>query len=377
MIRGRLSYVLALGAGVVFYIYYKEWLSWFTLLLILSLPAVSLVLGWAAARSVKLTVHAEPPAAEKGDEVTFVVRFSNRGRFPVARAVFTLRLRNALGPWDRPRRGAVFLGGRSERTVAFTTSSLYAGKLECRVEGARCCDFLGLFTCKRLRTQEAWAFVMPKAVPILPLLDAEPVPDWDGEHIHPGKPGEDPSETIDIRAYQEGDSLRAIHWKRSGRTDELMVRVFAQPVTDAVELLLDLSGGMAEQDILLDALCSLHFFLARAGVAHRVTWFDAAAAELATQHITADEDWTGVLGAILSARGSRGAALSLRLGSDGGARSARVLYLCADYGKAEQDMLSYLENAVALVAAGNGAEIKDAYSLRRGSLGADLSRVTI
>ncbi|NCB62570.1 MAG: DUF58 domain-containing protein [Clostridia bacterium] len=376
MIRSRVSYALSLLAGWAFYVFYKEWLSWFVLLLLVALPFVSLTLSWVSARTVKVSVRAEPPAAGKGETVRFVVGFANRGVLPVARAGCTLRVRNALGPWEKPRGSSLLLAGKSSRSVEYPVASDYAGKLECRVEKIGCYDFLGLFRCRRLPDLEAWAFVMPRAVPILPELTAEPVPDWDGEHVHPGKPGEDPSETFDIRAYREGDSLRSIHWKLSGRTGELMVREFAQPVSDAVELLLDLCGSMEGQDLLLDALCSLHLFLEEAGVTHRVTWFDGAKEELRTRLLTTDEDWTGALGAILSAKGSRGAALTLRLRNEEGPRIARVLYLAGAFGKAERDMLTGLPDALALVAEGGG-ETQGTVKLRRETLREDLSDLTI
>lgn len=376
MIRSRASYALALLAGWAFYVFYKEWLSWFVLLLLAVLPFVSLALSLAAARAVKVSVRAAPPAAGKGEAVRFVVRFTNTGVLPVARAGCTFRVRNALGPWEAPRKCDLLLGGRSSRDLAYSVASDYAGKLECRVVRIRCCDFLGLFCCRGFADRESGAFVMPCAVPILPELTAEPVPDWAGENVHPGKPGEDPSETFDIRAYREGDSLRAIHWKLSGRTGELMVREFAQPVSHAAELLLDLWGSMEGQDLLLDALCSLHLFLAAAGVPHRVTWFDGLHQSLQTRLITSDEDWTGALGAILSAKGSRGAALALRLRDEEGPRIARVLYLAGAFGERERDMLAGFPNALALVAEGGGPS-HGAVALRRETLREDLSGITI
>lgn len=36
--------------------------------------------------------------------------------------------------------------------------------------------------------------------------------------------GTDASEMFDIRSYVPGDDIRSIHWKLSGKTDELIVR---------------------------------------------------------------------------------------------------------------------------------------------------------
>lgn len=37
-------------------------------------------------------------------------------------------------------------------------------------------------------------------------------------------PGDDPGETYDIREYRSGDSIRQIHWKLSGKLDDIMIR---------------------------------------------------------------------------------------------------------------------------------------------------------
>ena len=38
------------------------------------------------------------------------------------------------------------------------------------------------------------------------------------------RPGDDPGETFDIREYREGDSIRQIHWKLTGKMDRLIIR---------------------------------------------------------------------------------------------------------------------------------------------------------
>lgn len=51
------------------------------------------------------------------------------------------------------------------------------------------------------------------------------------------RPGDDPGETYDIREYQPGDSIRQIHWKLSGKLDDIMIREKSFPVDDTVLIL--------------------------------------------------------------------------------------------------------------------------------------------
>ena len=51
------------------------------------------------------------------------------------------------------------------------------------------------------------------------------------------RPGDDPGETFDIREYQEGDSIRQIHWKLTGKLDKMMIRQRSFPVDDTILIL--------------------------------------------------------------------------------------------------------------------------------------------
>lgn len=56
-------------------------------------------------------------------------------------------------------------------------------------------------------------------------------------HYSGNRPGDDPGETYDIREYQQGDSIRQIHWKLSGKLDDIMIREKSFPVDDTVLIL--------------------------------------------------------------------------------------------------------------------------------------------
>ena len=53
---------------------------------------------------------------------------------------------------------------------------------------------------------------------------------------------EDPSSPSDIRAWQQGDPLKRIHWKATARKRELMVRQFEEPALPDALVLLDTSA---------------------------------------------------------------------------------------------------------------------------------------
>mgnify|MGYP002771685395 CR=1 FL=1 len=53
---------------------------------------------------------------------------------------------------------------------------------------------------------------------------------WESDKYDPNQSGTDASHIRDIRDYQPGDRLSAIHWKLSARKEELLVKEYGQPI---------------------------------------------------------------------------------------------------------------------------------------------------
>lgn len=51
----------------------------------------------------------------------------------------------------------------------------------------------------------------------------------------------DNTEVVDLRAYQQSDTLNRIHWKRSSYEDDYIVKQFGETVKNSVRILVDLS----------------------------------------------------------------------------------------------------------------------------------------
>lgn len=71
--------------------------------------------------------------------------------------------------------------------------------------------------------------IFPKPIFLHVLLTQWPKAIETGEIYDEQIRGEDVSETFDLREYQKGDSIRTVHWKLSGKTDDLLVREFSRP----------------------------------------------------------------------------------------------------------------------------------------------------
>jgi len=93
--------------------------------------------------------------------------------------------------------------------------SIYCGCVECRVIRAWCYDIFGILPMRIPCKVKKRTVVMPDTFPveiesILTRSDMEDCVEYALD-----KKGSDPTETLQIREYVPGDSLRQIHWKMS------------------------------------------------------------------------------------------------------------------------------------------------------------------
>ena len=113
-------------------------------------------------------------------------------------------------------------------------------------------DCFGLFAFRRrLRDALQSVAVLPGALPADPL----PVSPGEGESTATQRALSDHSVPEDIRAWQEGDELKRVHWKLSMRRQSLMVHTYETPQRPDALILLDTSQPQgAPRAALIDAL---------------------------------------------------------------------------------------------------------------------------
>ena len=113
-------------------------------------------------------------------------------------------------------------------------------------------DCFGLFAFRRrLRGALETLVVLPNSTPAEPL----PVSPGEGESTTTQRALSDHSVPEDIRAWQDGDELKRVHWKLSMRRQSLMVHTYETPQRPDALILLDAAQPQgAPKAALIDAL---------------------------------------------------------------------------------------------------------------------------
>ena len=251
MWQRRVVYLAAVLGSLVFYMLYREWISWIILLAVVLLPWFSLLLSLPAMLTVKANLRC-PPKTQMQMPVRTALQLTCK--FPVPPVGVTMRLVNTLN-------GHSYVGKPGEliptqncglMTISYPCLFIY--------------DYLGLFR-KRLGLQERQEiFIEPKPVSVQQAM----LPEGKAVSILKPKPGGGYSEIHDLRLYRPGDDLRQIHWKLAAKTGKLIYREPMEPARKGSVLTLTLTGTPEELDKKLGQLLWTSRNLLGSDIAHEV-----------------------------------------------------------------------------------------------------------
>lgn len=284
MLHRRISYAALLVAAVFFQIFFKYYLSTFTLVLVVLLPVLSVLLSLPALLGTALYLTPEGNVP-RGSEGRFTLALERKHTLPLppvkVRLTWTNQLTGEGGGLVchlRPQ------DGRASLAIPLTPA--HCGRLVCTVTRATACDLLGLFPLPIPSRPSAALLSLPLPTEV-PLPDELEAPRSGGVVLKP-RPGGGPGEDYDLRDYRAGDPLRSIHWKLSSKKDELVVRETLEPRQAEVILTYDHFGPPEELDRTFDRLATLSRRLLDKGRAHHIQWAAPASGQVEDRDVNSE-----------------------------------------------------------------------------------------
>lgn len=252
MAARRLLYLVSLLGSLVFYLFYRQWLSWLILLLVLGLPVFSLLVSLPGLLLPKVSLQ-YPACIPMGEPAKAWLR--SRSPLPPVPLRYRLEVeRTMTGEEWEYKRGAAQL------------PTDHCGQLTIDPERCRVYDYLGLFCFPLRKIAPGKVLVRPVPVPM------EAPPDLSRYLARSWRPkrGGGFGENHELRLYRPGDSLQQIHWKLTAKTGKLILRETVEPERGLVLLKLDLSGTPEELDHKLGRLMWLSGHLLSLDVHHQI-----------------------------------------------------------------------------------------------------------
>ncbi|MDF1493219.1 DUF58 domain-containing protein [Caproiciproducens sp. CPB-2] len=306
MFRCRAAYCAVLAAAILFFIFFKEYLAFFTLVLILILPFFSWLFLVLAVRKTTAELAAQNVTPYKNQEFSLYITLKSASAFPLLRAKLHFSCVNSLSGERQEQTLFTPVNARSEQTAEYRMQSRYCGRITVKLTQLQYYDPLGIFQISRKPDLRAECFIAPRVHPVDSSIDMTAAAGTESNTYSEEKPGDDPSEIFDVRAFRSGDRLRSIHWKLSSKLDELMVKEFSLPVDSGIRVLLELlAPDMETLDALMETAASLSHFFTENRIIHRIEWYGKEEDRLYTSLIQSDEDLASLLNSLLSAQSYR------------------------------------------------------------------------
>ena len=214
------------------------------------------LVGFASALLTLLTLQisltAQKKRAERGETVAVRLLLKRRTLLPLGAIEMEVSAPDEGRDIGRMIVGVVPLKGREYR---YAIRCAHRGVYEVGVSRVRVSDIFGLFSfSRRLKGTMARVEVTPRA-PAVPAMIVKPGDEGPRGRVHMT---EDLASPSGVRAWQEGDSLKKVHWKLTARRRELMVRTFEESARPDFLILLDCAPVNAMKShvrTIEDALC--------------------------------------------------------------------------------------------------------------------------
>ena len=239
-----------------------------------------------------------PKAAEQNGIWKGRLTLTNHSVLPVFLGKGTLLWENEFTGEKGEMPIAFSLGGKGKQVIELQGRSQWCGCIRFALNSWKSFDFFGICSRKRKTELCSCTVVMPeKQKQDFSFLTKEGF-DMESFRYSGSRPGDDPGETFDIREYREGDSIRQIHWKLTGKMDRLIIREKSFPVDDTVLILAE--AFLPEKDpgtaqTLAEVFAAVLSSFMEQGISCQAGVYDGSTGRFYIEKLRSQEDYENIL----------------------------------------------------------------------------------
>ena len=239
-----------------------------------------------------------PKAAEQNGIWKGRLTLTNHSVLPVFLGKGTLLWENEFTGEKGEMPIAFSLGGKGKQVIEIQGRSQWCGCIRFALNSWKSFDFFGICSRKRKTELCSCTVVMPeKQKQDFSFLTKEGF-DMESFRYSGSRPGDDPGETFDIREYREGDSIRQIHWKLTGKMDRLIIREKSFRVDDTVLILAE--AFLPEKDpgtaqTLAEVFAAVLSSFMEQGISCQAGVYDGSTGRFYIEKLRSQEDYENIL----------------------------------------------------------------------------------
>ncbi len=261
MLRNRLIYLAVLLVLGLFRIAYTGYVAGLMLTIVLIMPVFSYLISLPGALCTQITL-AVPDQVVRGSEAAITLSLRQSRLFATGAVRGKLRTQSVgSGQVAYTRLKSVY--------GCFPLDTSHCCVYACSFKRFRVLDLMGLLPMPTRKPQGA-------TVTVLPLPQEPPEhPDWAGASTLVAKPFSGGENPYDLRDYRTGDTLKAVHWKKSAALDKTVVRDTLEPAVRIAPIWLDWPQDAQGRDEALDQLAWCLIYLKQNNAGLQLQWLDA------------------------------------------------------------------------------------------------------
>lgn len=349
MVAMKLSWLLVELFTVILFLYTGNICALAVCSMLFLVPCLSAAVNLLAGR--KLTVSVSSPGSlQKGKWGTFTILLENPTIFPLLYISMRVSIENQLNGGTQSRRVITWVMPKKTQRIPLQVYDDYCGSIRITAEQPVLYDCFGLAGIRCGTGGASHLTVLPETFPSRILLQPSCMPE-ESDVYSQERPGQDLSETYQIREYIPGDDLRQIHWKLTGKFDRLIVRDPALPIVNSILVFWERTGGTDNPECIdaqAETVVSVCKSLLEESAQFTIGWNDTEKDVCVLHEIHDLDEMIGIMPRLLRAAGKKsgisGAELLLQTARH--ALCAHMIYIAENPPVSAQELRNFGNTAI-------------------------------
>lgn len=237
MKRYQILYVLIVAAVLVCGLWGGGQIAPVLLALLLLLPAVCAARLYLTIKGISISLTG-PHSCRSGQKLELTLKLVHPHSRPAGKVQIHMVCENLVFGTETESACFLELGKGKQHVYSLCADTAICGGRSIQIREMVFWDQLGLFSYRKPIKETVTCTVLPYEASMYVSLGRRREREQPGDLYDGKKSGTDVSEMFGLREYREGDPLQSIHWKLSGKMQQLIVREFGRPVNYHTLLLL-------------------------------------------------------------------------------------------------------------------------------------------
>lgn len=248
IVKGIISYILALALTIFFALYMNATVGWFMFVALILALVLSVFFAFLVMGSVEVTCDMEDCILAKGDCCDMTITVMNKSLFPTT--PIEIEILNGEGVKCTERSVLVTVLPFEKQTFNVSFKAKICGPSTVGIKSVKVTDYLGLIAFKAKR--KTYDKLRYKVAVIPDIADVSPRNDKILKVMQASLHADDSDDTVEVssntfggfpgcdnREYIPGDPLKRVNWKQSAKRGKLLVRLDDVLASRTVNLVLD------------------------------------------------------------------------------------------------------------------------------------------